>query len=35
MVDFYVLQIKMNRLELSNVPQLWYQDVKNALEKEV
>lgn len=35
MVEFYLLQIRMNQLELNDVPQLWYQDVKDALEKEV
>ena len=35
MVEFYLLQIRMNQLELNDVPQLWYQDVKDSLEKEV
>ena len=31
MVQFYVLQIKLGRLRLENVPQLWRADVEAAL----
>lgn len=34
MVKFYVLQIKLGRLRLENVPELWRADVEAALAAE-
>lgn len=34
MVKFYVLQIKLGRLRLENVPELWRADVEAALAEE-
>ena len=34
MVQFYVLQIKLGRLRLENVPQLWRKKVEEALGRE-
>ena len=34
MVKFYVLQIKLGRLQLENVPELWRADVEAALAEE-
>lgn len=34
MVQFYVLQIKLGRLQLENVPELWREDVAAALAEE-
>ena len=35
MVQFYVLQIRLGRLRLENVPELWRADVEAALTREV
>ena len=35
MVQFYVLQIRLGRLQLENVPQRWRADVEAALAGEV
>lgn len=32
MVQFYVLQIKMGRMKIENVPERWREEVKNELE---
>lgn len=32
MVQFYVLQIKMGRMQIENVPERWRAEVKNELE---
>ena len=32
MVQFYVLQIKMGRMRIENVPERWREEVKNELE---
>lgn len=32
MVQFYVLQIKMGRMRLENVPERWREEVKKELE---
>lgn len=34
MVKFYVLQIKLGRLRLENVPELWRADVEAAVAEE-
>lgn len=34
MVQFYVLQIRLGRLRLENVPELWRADVEAALAAE-
>lgn len=34
MVQFYVLQIKLGRLRLENVPERWHADVAAALAEE-
>ena len=34
MVQFYVLQIKLGRIRLENVPELWRKDVAAALVEE-
>lgn len=34
MVQFYVLQIRLGRLRLENVPELWRADVEAALAEE-
>lgn len=34
MVQFYVLQIKLGRIRLENVPELWREDVAAALAEE-
>ena len=34
MVQFYVLQIRLGRLQLENVPELWRADVEAALAEE-
>jgi len=34
MVQFYVLQIKLGRLRLENVPELWRADVAAVLAEE-
>lgn len=35
MVQFYVLQIKLGRLKLENVPERWRAEVESALAREV
>ncbi|MDY5007922.1 CD1375 family protein [Candidatus Allofournierella merdipullorum] len=35
MVQFYVLQIKLGRLQLENVPERWRAEVESALTREV
>lgn len=32
MVQFYILQIKMGRMKIENVPERWREEVKNELE---
>lgn len=32
MVQFYILQIKMGRMRIENVPELWREEVKKELE---
>lgn len=32
MVQFYVLQIKMGRMKIENVPERWREEVKKELE---
>lgn len=32
MVQFYVLQIKMGRMRIENVPERWREEVKKELE---
>lgn len=32
MVQFYVLQIKMGRMQIENVPERWREEVKKELE---
>lgn len=34
MVQFYAVQIRLGRLRLENVPELWRADVEAALAKE-
>ena len=34
MVEFYILQIQMGKMELSDVPTHWYDAVKEALDNE-
>lgn len=34
MVQFYALQIRLGRLRLENVPELWRADVEAALARE-
>lgn len=34
MVQFYVVQIRLGRLRLENVPELWRADVEAALAEE-
>lgn len=34
MVKFYVLQIKMQKITLEDVPEKWREDVRKALENE-
>lgn len=34
MVQFYVLQIKMGRITIDDVPMLWVDDVSKALKTE-